>query len=129
VPIKTLTGDAFNALRSRLTVIEGVEIQPQRVRSYPTGLASQLIGYMAEATDADAQKLSARGFAAGDLIGKTGLELQLDDVLGGTYGWRLAIVESDERPVETLAETAAIPGQDAVLALDPAAGRGGEGPR
>ena len=120
VPIKTLTGDAFNALRSRLTVIEGVEIQPQRVRSYPTGLASQLIGYMGEATDADAQKLSARGFAAGDLIGKTGLELQLDDVLGGSYGWRLSIVESDERPVETLAETAAVPGQDAVLALDPA---------
>ncbi|HEY8829420.1 MAG TPA: NTF2-like N-terminal transpeptidase domain-containing protein, partial [Candidatus Limnocylindria bacterium] len=69
VPVKTLTADAFNSLRSRLTVIEGVQIQTQRVRSYPTGLASQLIGYMGEATDADAQKLSARGFAAGDLIG------------------------------------------------------------
>src|SRR5438067_10825757 len=64
--------------------------------------------------------LGARGYAAGDLIGKTGLGQQLDGVLGGSFGWRLAIVDPDERPVETLAETAPVPGQDAVLALDPA---------
>ena len=120
VPVKTLTGAAFTALRPRLSVIEGVQLQAQRVRSYPTGLASQLIGYLGEATAADAAKLEARGVAAGDLIGKTGLEQQLDDVLGGSYGWRLSIVDPDERPVELLAETAALAGQDAVLALDPA---------
>ncbi|HEV2249747.1 MAG TPA: penicillin-binding transpeptidase domain-containing protein [Candidatus Limnocylindria bacterium] len=120
VPIKTLTGAAFTALRPRLSVIEGVQLQAQRVRSYPTGLASQLIGYLGEATDADAARLAARGFAAGDLIGKTGLEQQLDDVLGGTYGWRLSIVGADERPIELLGETAPVAGQDAVLALDPA---------
>jgi penicillin-binding protein 2 len=119
VPIKTLTGAAFAVLRPRLSVIEGVQLQAQRVRSYPTGLASQLIGYLGEASDAEAQQLSARGFATGDLIGKTGLEQQLDDPLGGSYGWRLAIVDPDERPVEMLAETAPVPGQDAVLALDP----------
>ena len=120
VPVKTLSGDAFTALRPRLSVIEGVQLQAQRVRAYPTGLASQLIGYLGEATDADAQKLTARGYAAGDLIGKTGLEQQLDDVLGGSYGWRLSIVDPDERPVELLAETPAVAGQDAMLALDPA---------
>jgi penicillin-binding protein 2 len=120
VPIKTLSGAAFTALRPRLSVIEGVQLQAQRVRSYPTGLASQLIGYMGEATEADAAKLAARGFAAGDLIGKTGLEQQLDDALGGSYGWRLSIVDPDERPVELLGETPAVPGLDAVLALDPA---------
>ena len=119
VPIKTLSGAAFTALRARLSVIEGVQLQPQRVRSYPTGLASQLIGYLGEASEADATKHAARGFSAGDLIGKTGLEQQLEDVLGGSYGWRLSIVDPDERPVELLGETAAVPGQDAVLALDP----------
>ena len=120
VPIKTLGGEAFAVLRPRLSVIEGVQLQPQRVRSYPTGLAAQLLGYLGEAGEADAQKRAARGFAAGDLIGKTGLELQLDDVLGGSYGWRLSIVDPDERPVELLGETAAVAGQDAVLSLDPA---------
>ncbi|MHB8631925.1 MAG: penicillin-binding protein 2 [Candidatus Limnocylindria bacterium] len=119
VPIKTLVGDSFAAVRQRLSVIEGVQIQTERVRSYPTGLASQLIGYLGEATDADAKKLAPRGFAAGDLIGKTGLEQQLDDVLGGSYGWRLAIVDANEHSVELLAETPAVPGQDVVLALDP----------
>ena len=119
VAIKTLAGPAFTALRPRLSVIEGVQLQAQRVRSYPTGLASQLIGYLGEATDADALKLGARGFAAGDLVGKTGLEQQLDDVLGGAYGWRLSIVDPDERPVEVLGETPAVAGQDVVLALDP----------
>ena len=119
VPIKTLNGAAFAALRPRLSVIEGVMLQSQRVRSYPTGLASQLIGYMGEASEADAQKIAARGFAAGDLIGQTGLEQQLDAVLGGTFGWRLSIVDPDEKPVEMLGETAAVAGQDAVLALDP----------
>jgi penicillin-binding protein 2 len=119
VPIKTLSGAALAALRPRLAVIEGVQLQGQRVRSYPSGLAAQLIGYMGEATDADVRKIGARGFAAGDLIGKTGLEQQLDDVLGGTYGWRLSIVDPDEKPVEMLGESPAVAGQDAVLALDP----------
>ena len=120
VPIRTLTGATFTALRPRLSVIEGVQLQAQRVRSYPTGLAAQLIGFMGEASEADAQKRDARGFVAGDLIGKNGLEQQLDDVLGGSYGWRLSIVDADERPVELLAETQPVPGQDVVLSLDPA---------
>src|SRR5207244_3703139 len=48
-----------------------------------------------------------------------GLEATLDDELGGSYGFRLGIVEADERPVETLAETPAIAGRDVVLSLDP----------
>ena len=119
VPIKTLSGDALTALRPRLSVIEGVQLQGARVRSYPSGLAAQLIGYMGEATDADVQKIGTRGFAAGDLIGKQGLEQQLDDVLGGSYGWRLSIVDPDEKPVEMLGEAPALAGQDVVLALDP----------
>jgi penicillin-binding protein 2 len=119
VPIRTLTANAFTALRARLNVIEGVQLQAQRVRSYPTGLAAQLLGFLGEASEADAQKRAARGFTAGDLIGKNGLEQQLDDVLGGSYGWRLSIVDPDERPVELLGEAAAVAGNDAVLSLDP----------
>src|SRR5207248_9255619 len=37
VPIRTLVGDAFTVARPKLSVIEGVQIQAQRVRSYPTG--------------------------------------------------------------------------------------------
>jgi penicillin-binding protein 2 len=120
VPIKSLSAAAATAARPRLAVIEGVQLNPARVRGYPTGLAAQLIGFIGEASDADAAKRADRGFAAGDLIGKNGLEASLDDALGGAYGWRLAIVGADEGPVQTLGETAPVPGQDVVLALDPA---------
>ncbi len=119
VPIKSLAAAAAAAARPRLVVIEGVQLENARVRSYPTGLAAQLIGFIGEASEAEVAARADRGFAAGDLIGKNGLEAALDAPLGGSFGWRLAIVEADERPVETLGETAPVPGQDAVLALDP----------
>ena len=121
VPIKTVPAAQLDALRTRLSLIEGVQVQPTRVRSYPSGLASQTLGYLAEASEDEAKAKTARGVQAGDLIGKkeSGLEWALDDELGGSYGFRLGIVEPDERPIETLAETAPVPGRDVVLSLDP----------
>lgn len=120
VPLRTMSGAQLDAVRSKLTVIEGVQLQATRVRSYPTGLAAQTLGYLVEASEAEAQKRAARGVRAGDMIGKasSGLEDALDDVLGGTYGARLTVIEPNGSVVETLAETAAVPGQDVVLALD-----------
>src|SRR6266545_2867976 len=128
VPIRTLAGASLTAARPALAVIEGVQLQATRVRSYPTGLASQTLGYLAEASDVEAQKRAGRGVLAGDLIGKvnSGLEYTLDDVLGGMYGWRLTIIEPNGERVEKLGETAAAPGSDVVLSLDPAMQRAAE---
>jgi penicillin-binding protein 2 len=122
VPVRALAGTALSAARPTLAVIEGVQLQATRIRSYPTGLASQTLGYLAEASEAEAQKRAARGVQAGDLIGKanSGLEDTLDDVLGGTYGWRLTIIEPSGNVAEVLGETAPVPGSDVVLSLDPA---------
>jgi penicillin-binding protein 2 len=121
VPVRTIAADQVAALRPRLVVIEGVQLQATRVRTYPTGLAAQTLGYLSEASEDEAKAKTARGVEAGDLIGKkdSGLEATLDDELGGTYGFRLGIVAADEQPVETLAETPAIAGRDVVLSLDP----------
>jgi len=128
VPIKTVPASQLDALRARLAVIEGVQVQATRVRSYPSGLAAQTLGYLAEATDDQAKAKTDRGVEAGDLIGRndSGLEATLDDELGGSYGFRLGIVEPDERPVETLGEVAPVPGRDVVLALDPKLQRAAE---
>ena len=123
VPIKTVLDPA---LRDRLALIEGLQTRPQRVRSYPTGLAVQTIGYVGEAGEEDARKGAARGVLPGDVIGKTGLEASLEEAIGGTFGWRLSVVEPNESPVEMLAERLPVPGLDAVLALDPALQRAAE---
>ena len=130
VPIRTLAGAALDAARAKLSVIEGVQVQATRMRSYPTRLASQTIGYLTDASEADAAKpeRAKRGLQAGDLIGKpdSGLEATLDDILGGTYGWKLTVIESNGTVAETLGETAAIPGQDVVLSMDVAMQRAAE---
>jgi penicillin-binding protein 2 len=128
VPIKIIPAAQLDAIRTRLSLIEGVQVQATRVRSYPTGLASHTLGYLAEASEDEAKAKTARGIEAGDLIGKkdTGLESALDDELGGSYGFRLGIVEPDERAVETLAETAPVPGRDVILSLDPKLQRAAE---
>jgi penicillin-binding protein 2 len=130
VPIRTLAGTALDAARPKLSVIEGVQIQAARMRSYPSGLAAQTLGYLVEASESDAAKPDRvkRGVQAGDLIGKvdSGLEATLDDVLGGTYGFRLTIIEPNGAVVETLGETAPLPGQDVVLSLDIAMQRAAE---
>lgn len=118
VAIRSLR-EVTNETRLRLSVIEGVQLRPERVRSYPSGLIPQVVGTTAEATAEDAAKRAARGVQPGDIIGKTGLEATLDEHLLGQYGWRLAIVDDAERQVELLAETPAVPGLDAVLSLDP----------
>ena len=109
VPIRTLAGAALDAARAKLAVIEGVQVQATRMRSYPTGLAAQTLGYLVEASETDAAKAdrAKRGVQAGDLIGKpdSGLEATLDDVLGGTYGWKLTIIEPNATVVETLGES------------------------
>ncbi len=123
VPIKTVLDPV---LRDRVALIEGVQTRPQRARSYPTGLAVQTIGYVGEASEEDARKASARGVLPGDVIGKTGLEASLEEAIGGTFGWRLSIIEPNESPVQMLGERLPIPGLDAVLSLDPALQRAAE---
>lgn len=118
VAIRSLR-DVTNDARLRLSVIEGVQLRPERVRAYPSGLIPQIVGTTAEATAEDAAKQAARGIEPGDVIGKSGLEASLDEYLLGRPGSRLAIVDEGERQVELLAETPAVPGLDAVLALDP----------
>jgi penicillin-binding protein 2 len=107
-------------VRAKLSVIEGVQLRPIRLRAYPTGLLPQILGTVGEATDDDAKKMAALGIVAGDTIGKSGLEKTLDEYLLGAFGWRLSIVDENERPIETLAEKPATPGLDVVLSIDPA---------
>jgi len=119
VPFATIR-DVTDDVRAKLNVIEGVQLRPQRVRAYPSGILAQEIGAVGEATEEEAAARADRGVRSGDIVGKHGLEATLDAHLGGSSGWRLAIVDENERPVEVLGQVAAFPGQDAVLSIDTA---------
>ncbi len=119
MPIRVMAPDTPQAVRQRLSVIEGVQLRALRVRAYPQQtLAAHIVGYVAEIAADELNKLESKGYREGDRVGKTGLERTLEDVLAGSFGWRLAIIEKDETAAALLAERAPEQGLDVVLSLD-----------
>lgn len=124
MPIRTMSPETPVAVREKLKVLEGVQLRAVRVRAYPQRtLAAHLVGYVGPITAEQLKKLEARGYREGDRVGQVGLEATLEEVLAGSFGWHLGVVEKDETPAATLAERAPEPGLDVVLTIDPAVQR------
>ncbi len=60
------------------------------------------------------------GLTGDDRQGLSGMEKQLDENLTGTPGQRLEVRDVFGRPIQTLSDKEAVPGQDVQLTLDPA---------
>lgn len=127
MPIRTMSPDTSREVRTKLGVIEGVQLRPIRVRAYPQKtMAAHTIGYLGVITPDELARLGPKGYREGDRIGRVGLEATLEEVLAGTFGWHLGVVERDETPAATLAERATLAGLDVVLAIDPKVQRAAE---
>ncbi|MDP9068334.1 MAG: penicillin-binding protein 2 [Actinomycetota bacterium] len=101
----------------------GVEIAKVPVREYPQGkLAAHLLGYVGEIDEAGLASdhfLGARpAYAAGDIVGKAGLEYSYDRWLRGQPGVLKVVVNSVGEVIGTRPKTPETPGQDLVLSLD-----------
>ncbi|RUS46454.1 penicillin-binding transpeptidase domain-containing protein [Cohnella sp. AR92] len=91
VPIAVVVDDA---VRDELVALPGVAAQKVMVRRYPLGeAAAHLIGYIGEINADELKMHEAQGYKAGDMIGKTGLELTLEAQLRGTQGKEAVIVD------------------------------------
>jgi len=72
------------AIREHREDYPGVNVVELTVRSYPyDGLASQLLGYVGEIGSDQLKQLKAKGYQAGDLIGRDGVEAAYESVLRG----------------------------------------------
>lgn len=67
--------------------VPGLLLQPKPRRLYPYGRATaHLTGYVAQISEAELAEWRSRGYAAGDLLGKTGLERMYESGLRGRQG-------------------------------------------
>src|SRR3990172_3619557 len=97
----------------------GVVVRQETRRIYPNGdSAAHVLGYMAEISEEQLRELSPRAYRPGDKIGASGLETQLDDVLAGERGGRLATISPEGTITHTIAEKPPTPGKDVTLTLD-----------
>jgi penicillin-binding protein 2 len=76
-----------------------VEIEQTALRDYPDGPAiAHAVGYVGEVNEAQLAKIADGSLQQGDIVGKTGVEREYDEILRGRRGWRLQTVNSLGRP-------------------------------
>jgi penicillin-binding protein 2 len=79
-----------------------VEIEQTALRDYPDGPAvAHAVGYVGEVNDAQLAKIADGSLQQGDIVGKTGVEREYDEILRGRRGWKLQTVNSLGRPFGT----------------------------
>ena len=76
-----------------------LEIEQTALRDYPDGPAvAHAVGYVGEVNEAQLAKIADGSLQQGDIVGKTGVEREYDEILRGRRGWRLQTVNSLGRP-------------------------------
>ena len=88
-------------------------------RLYPrNGFMAHLIGYVGEVSEEMLNQPRWEFYNPGDVVGKSGVELQYNQILMGKNGSRRAMVNSRGREVERLEEKPAEPGRQLKLTVD-----------
>src|SRR5262249_53864026 len=94
-PIDVVAG--VEEMRSDLP---GLEVVVEPLRRYPHGrLGAHLLGYAGEISDEELERLADQDYRPGDLIGRSGVERQYEDVLRGDDGHEYVVVNAMGRRV------------------------------
>jgi penicillin-binding protein 2 len=98
--------------------LPGVLMETRPVRSFPLGpLAPHLLGYLGEITDKDLSMPEFKGYRAGDVVGKAGLERKMEPVLCGIDGERRVEVDVKGKTMRILKTQDPQPGNNLTLTL------------
>ncbi|MCL2600424.1 MAG: penicillin-binding protein 2, partial [Treponema sp.] len=111
----------ISALAERRISLPGVTWSNMSVRSYATdmGSLSHIIGYVGDITREELTHLFNYGYQQGDIIGRTGIERQYDDLLRGRHGLETRVV--DARGLRIAGQGSRVPpetGKNLVLTID-----------
>ena len=119
VSTKPVAREIALVLSERPELFPSVRVEAQSIRSYPSAtLYSPMIGYVGAITEEELAELKDQGYLPTDIIGRTGLELQYEQYLRGTYGWREIERDAAQREIKTLAYRPPVAGNTVVLTLD-----------
>ncbi|MGH2814592.1 MAG: penicillin-binding protein 2, partial [Actinomycetota bacterium] len=97
----------------------GVAPEVLALREYPSGAAAaHVLGYVGEISPDELKQRRFRGYAAGDIVGKAGVELTYDTWLRGRDGVQDLEVNAAGEVVRALGGRPPTPGRDLQLTLD-----------
>ena len=107
--------DFIESHRSDIPVLEMLSVS--RRRYLPDGFLGHATGYVGEASEQQIEASNGK-LRPGDVVGKSGLERQYNDILMGTDGMRRVIVNSVGKEVDHLTQQDPIPGKQVQLTID-----------
>ncbi|MCL2214673.1 MAG: penicillin-binding protein 2 [Treponema sp.] len=110
------------ALAERKNNLPGISWHIKSVRNYvEVGSLSHILGYVGDITRDELTSLYNLGYQMGDMIGKSGVEKQYDQLLRGRQGWETRTVDSRGRRIAGRENVVHVPpemGRDLVLTID-----------
>ncbi len=110
---------AVSYIKEHRELFPGVEIESEAIRDYPNGtLAAHVLGYIGEISDREILLPDFKDYALGDIIGKTGVERQYEDVLQGVKGTRRLEVNASGRPLRVLKQEDPVQGRNLMLTIE-----------
>jgi penicillin-binding protein 2 len=107
--------DFIESHRADIPVLEMLSVS--RRRYMPNGFLGHATGYVGEASEQQIEASNGK-LRPGDVVGKSGLERQYNDILMGTDGMRRVIVNSVGKEVDHLSQQDPIPGKQITLTVD-----------
>lgn len=123
MPLKEGVGeDVAIAISERAEDFPGVSVETDWERTYPYApLASHVLGYMGAITAEDAERYEALGYdisKGGEQVGRSGVELSMEEVLHGQWGERVVEVDARNRIVREISRREPVNGNDIQLSID-----------
>jgi penicillin-binding protein 2 len=114
-----ITPDELAFIESHRNELPELDTIMAHRRLYPrNGFMAHLVGYVGEVSEDMLNQPQFELYNPGDIVGKSGVELEYNTVLMGKNGSRRAVVNSHGREVETLEDTPAEPGRALKLTVD-----------
>ena len=114
--------DVIASLAERKNTLPGISWHIKPIRNYVNvGSLSHILGYVGDITRDELTMLYNEGYQPGDLIGKTGIEKQYDEILRGKPGFETRTVDVRGRRVSNLETIIRVPpemGKNLVLSID-----------
>jgi penicillin-binding protein 2 len=121
-PFAILTGlddTRAQTVNERLPRLPGVSLQHVAIRRYvDPDLYGHLLGYVGPINADEYKTLKGKGYLADEVVGKSGLEAGLEDLLRGSDGWQDVLTDATGQVVKVLREQPPIPGRSVYLSID-----------
>lgn len=109
------------AIKENERIIPGVNVKESTKRVYNNSIYfSHILGYTGNISTSQLEEFNKDGelYSAEDIVGKSGIELEMESVLQGTKGTQKVVVDSTGRVLETVETVEAVSGNDIYLTID-----------